>query len=173
MGDIKESALNQSSSYEWIRGLDANNNSVRVKKSDLLASIPFSGSETKNGVGNKIGWIRIAVGGHNNTISGGIINIGNHYNNSVPTSVCFYFSGSGYATRNVVTIAKSGGIFTKARILYVATPYKVLYLDIYYNTSASNDLIVSLSSSMQTRLCDLEYVDATLPDGYSVQEFTF
>lgn len=34
MADVKESALSTASDYKWVRGLDANGNSVRISKED-------------------------------------------------------------------------------------------------------------------------------------------
>jgi hypothetical protein len=171
MADIRENLLNSSSSYEYVRGLDASGNSIRIGKSALLASIPFSGSETKEGGINQLGWIRVAQGLRNNYIFGGIINIGNEYNNYLPNSAAFYFSGNGYGARNVAMIGKTGNLFTKVRIVYIPDSAKEIYLDVFYSSSTDNDIIVSLSSSLNARLIDIQHVEETIPAGYSEEVF--
>jgi hypothetical protein len=167
MADKQENQMDSSANYEYVRGLDASGNSIRIKKSDLLASIPFSGSEIKVSSIETPGWIRVAQGLRNNYIFGGIINIGNIFINSYPSSAAFYFAGSGYGVRNVITIGKAGGLFTKVRIVYIPNVSDAIYLDVFYASSVKNDIVVSLSSSLYARLTDIQHVEETIPEGYS------
>lgn len=60
-----------------------------------------------------------------------------------------------------------------ARILYVRSAGKKIYLDVYTNIPGEyNDFIISAACLIGFSLQEPEEVDEAIPEGYSVKEFT-
>lgn len=62
---------------------------------------------------------------------------------------------------------------SSARILYVRSAGKKIYLDVYTNIPGEyNDFIISAACLIGFSLQEPEEVDEAIPEGYSVKEFT-
>lgn len=159
-------------SLSKVRAVDTVGNDILVA-SDIIAA--SGGCGTLKGDLEQDKWYRIAIGGIGSDISTAIINIGKYYNNGTPTSQLFYVSACGFGIgRTVIQLAKSGyNSISKIRIIHKASTAERVMLDIYVASTRSNTFLLSYSNNISFSFQKFEEVSADIPDGYSVNEFTF
>nr|DAG20157.1 MAG TPA: hypothetical protein [Bacteriophage sp.] len=170
--DIREDQMTSVDSVDYVRGL-------KGKDSVLIA--PDKLPHPNTGGGYIIGpiyrgkWYRIAIGVVDAKPSSGIFNVVNNYNNTPSKSILFYAFAEGYD--NGAYIVELGSSpkksIYKARILYVRSSGKKIYLDVYTNIPGEyNDFIISAACLIGFSLQEPEEVGEAIPEGYSVKEFT-
>ena len=140
----------------------------RIKKTNLLG---VASHDYKLGEWRTAGWHRIAT--HNGSVaipSHAIFSIANTYGEDGPHQSTFLYSGSGYAQRLVSAIGINGKNFNKVRVVYKSGQEYALYIDVFYNAAGGNSIHLSACNMMNLKLT-VEDTIATIPEGYSVQEF--
>lgn len=170
--DIREDQMTSVDSVDYVRGL-------KGKDSVLIAPGKLPHPNTGGGyiIGPIYGgkWYRIAIGVVDAKPSSGIFNVVNNYNNTPSKSILFYAFAEGYDKgAYIVELGSSPkkSIY-KARILYVRSAGKKIYLDVYTNIPGEyNDFIISAACLIGFSLQEPEEVDEAIPEGYSVKEFT-
>lgn len=170
--DIKENEMTTVNSVDYVRGLKGKD-SVLIKPGSLPHPNTGSGIVTGSLYNGK--WYRIAIGAVGNNISSAIINIGKKYNNNTASSKLLYVSADGYSDgQSVVLLSKGGSVsnITKARILYQASTSIKVMLDIYVGSANENDYYIAYSSNINFTFQIPEEVSGTIPEGYSVKEFS-
>lgn len=160
-------------SVDYVRGLKGG-------KSVLIASGKLPHPNTGSGVVSgsylsKGKWYRIAIGEFGVYSSSAIVNIATMYNNSPSGSRLLYVSADGYSNnQNVVILGKGGSInISKARILYQNLTKVKTMLDIYVESDGVNYYFISYSCNIGFAFQSPEEVSESIPEGYSVKEFTF
>ena len=170
--DIREDQMTSVDSVDYVRGL-------KGKDSVLIAPDKLPHPNTGGGyiIGPIYGgkWYRIAIGVVDAKPSSGIFNVVNNYNNTPSKSILFYAFAEGYD--NGAYIVELGSSpkksIYKARILYVRSAGKKIYLDVYTNIPGEyNDFIISAACLIGFSLQEPEEVGEAIPEGYSVKEFT-
>lgn len=141
----------------------------KIRKDKLLTSVNYEYTTMSWSVR---GWHRIAISTASNAaISSAFFNIGNSFGTTTASSSCFYFAGSGYADRIISSIGKVGIIFPRVRVLYKPSTAHTLYIDIYYDFEGRNNIYLSASTVINMKFTSLDDSIATIPEGYTAQEF--
>ena len=169
MGKINEAAIVANlADSEFINVVLSDGTLGKIKKVNL---IPYTGSEQTSKRWINEGWHRILIGGTNNLVNSAIVNIANSYGSVRQSYSCFYLGGGGYENRMVSKIGGDGTIFPKVRLLYKSSTSSIFYVDILYNTSTNNYVMIAISNALGIHLSDMNDTIVDIPEGYSVQEF--
>lgn len=161
--------VEQLSASEYIIVVLADGSLGRIRKDKI---VPNVGCYYLNTNWETKGWHRIAINrGSSSMYSSAIINIGNSYYNNAPNFACFFIGCSGYSDKILNSIGKSGALFSKVRVSAKAAPGENIYIDVYYNNTTRNGIYIAMSSCIGLTPYAIDDSIATVPEGYSFQEF--